>query len=75
MVSKQIGPLDEESVKNLTQIFDFAQLQNSEPFLPHANQLRELRYEIDVLRLKFPPKSQYHKNSSGSANGNSNKPR
>lgn len=74
MVSKQIGPQDEESVKHLTTIFDIARLNNTEPFLLHANELRELRYEIDVLKLKFPP-SQYHKNISGSANGNSNKPR
>lgn len=77
MVSKQnqIGQQDEESVKQLLSVFDIAQLANVEPFLQHANQLKDLRYNIDVIGMKFPQKSQYHKNGSGSSNGSSSKTR
>lgn len=74
MSSKQIGPQDEESVNQLIQIFDIAQLRNVEPFLSHSNQLKDLRFDIDVIKGKFP-KNHYHKIGNGSANGNSNKPR
>lgn len=73
MTNKQIGPQDEDPVNQLIQIFDIAQLRNMEPFLSHANQLKDLRYDIDVIKMNFPPKSHYHKNSGGSANSNSNK--
>lgn len=73
---KQIGPPQGEELFNqLTQIFDIAQLRNMEPFLSRANLLKDLRYDIDVIKRNFPPKSHYHKNGNGSANGNSNKSR
>lgn len=75
MKSKQIGPQDEEPVNLLIQIFDIAQLRNMEPFLSHANQLKDLRYDIDVIKMKFPPKNHYHKSGSGTTNGTANKPR
>lgn len=75
MANKQIGPQDEEPVKQLICIFDIAQLQNTEPFQAHINQLKELRYDIEVIKLKFPQKSQYHKNGNGPGNGNSSKTR
>lgn len=75
MNTKQIGPQDEELVNQLIQIFDTAQLGNMEPFLSHANQLKDLRYDIDLIKMKFPPKNHYHKNGNGPANGNANKAR
>lgn len=74
MVSKQIGPQDEDLVNQLLNIFAIAQ-DNKEPFQPHVNQLKDLKYDIDVIKMKFPQKNQYHKNGGGSANGNSNKSR
>lgn len=75
MNRRQIGPQDEELVNQLIQIFDTAQLGNMEPFLSHANKLKDLRYDIDLIKMKFPPKIHYHKNGSGSIVGNSNKAR
>lgn len=75
MISKQIVPQDEEPVNQLLRIFDIAQLENNEPFVAHTYQLKELRYLIDTIKIKFPQKNHYHKNGNGSANGNVNKPR
>lgn len=75
MNSKQIGPQDEEAVNQMIQIFDIAQLRNTEPFLSHANQLKDLRFDIDLIKMKFPPKNHYHKSGNGSTNGSSNKSR
>lgn len=73
MIGKQIGPQDEQSVNQLIGIFDIAQLKNMEPFLSHANQLKDLRYDIDLIKMNFPQKNHYNKNGNGSTNGNSNK--
>lgn len=79
MKSKQmkqlVPPQSEESVNKLIQIFDTAQLGNMEPFQSRANLLKDLRYDIDVIKRNFPPKSHYHKNGSASANGCANKSR
>lgn len=75
MIGKQIVPQDEEPVNQLVRVFDIAQLENSEPFLAHTYQLKELRYRIETIRMEFPPKNHYHKNGNGSGNGNSNKQR
>lgn len=74
MTSKPNGPQDEESVNLLIQIIDIAQLKNMEPFLANANQLKDMRYEIELIKMKFPPKNHYHKNGNGPTN-NSNKSR
>lgn len=75
MNSKQIEPEDEDSVNLLIEIFDIAQLRNMEPLLSHAHQLKDLRYDIDLIKMKFPPKNHYHKSGIGPANGNSSKSR
>lgn len=75
MTSKPIRSQDEDSVNQLIEIFNIAQEGNKEPFLSHTNELKSLRYEIDVLKMNFPPKNHYHKNGNGSANGNVNKAR
>lgn len=72
---KQNGPPQgEESFNQLDHIFGTALLR-TEPFQSRANLLKDLRYDIDVIKRNFPPKSHYHKNGNGSANGNANKSR
>lgn len=73
--SKSIGPLDEEIIDQLIEIFNVVQLGNTEPFQSHANQLKELRFEVDAIKRQFPPHNHYSRNGNGLTNGNSNKTR
>lgn len=73
--SQMIGPLDEEMIDQLIEIFNVIQLGNADPFQSHANQLKELRFEVDGIKRQFPPHNHYSRNGSGLTNGNSNKPR
>lgn len=73
--SQMIGPLDEELIDQLIEIFDVIQLGNTEPFHTHANQLKEMRFEVDAIKRQFPPRNHYPRNGNGLTNGNSNKPR
>lgn len=73
--SKSIGPLDEEMIDQLIEIFNVIQLGNTEPFQSQANQLKELRFEVDAIKRQFPPHNHYSRNGNGLTNGNSNKTR
>lgn len=75
MNNKQIVPQDEDLVNQLLRIFDIAQLENNEAFVAHTYQLKELRFRMGALKMKFPQKNHYHKNGGASNNGNSNKAR
>lgn len=73
--SQLIGPLDEEMIDQLIEIFNVVQLGNTEPFQSHANQLKELRFEVDAIKRQFPPHNHYPRNGNGLINGNANKTR
>lgn len=73
MNSKPIEPQDEEPLEQLLQILNTT---NTEPFLPHAMQLKDWQFKIGCTKMKnFAPKNHYHKNGNGLVNGNSNKSR
>lgn len=74
MRNKMIGPLDEELIDKLIEIFNIIQLGNTEPFQTHANQLKEMRFEVDAIKRQFPQRN-YARNGNGLTNGNTNKTR
>lgn len=73
--SKSIGPHEEEMVDQLIDIFNVVQLNNTEPFQSHANQLKGLRFEVDTIKRQFPPHNHYSRNGIGLTNGSTNKTR
>lgn len=73
--SQMIGPLDEEMIDKLIEIFNVVQLGNTEPFQSHANQLKELRFGVDTIKRQFPQHNHYARNGNGHINGNANKAR
>lgn len=73
LTTKQIVPQDEDSVNSLLWILEKA--VHNEAFVTHANQLKENRFKISKLKMKFPPKGHYNKNGNSASNGNSNKMR
>lgn len=74
--SQLMGLADAETTVDLIiEIFNVVQLGNTEPFQSHANQLKELRFEVDTIKRQFPSHNHYLRNVNGLTNGNSNKPR
>lgn len=75
LLNKKLTAQDEEVIGLLVHVFDIAQLENSEPFAAFMYELRDLRYNIEALRLKFPSSGHFHKNGNGAVSANLNKTR
>lgn len=73
--TKPIGPQDQEMMDQLIEIFDVVQLGNTEPFQSHANQLKDLRFDVETMKRQFLPHNHYSRNGNGLINSNSNKAR
>lgn len=75
MLNKKLATQDEETINQLVHVFDIAQLENNEPFAAFVYELRDLRYNIEALKLKFPSTGHFHKNASTATGANLNKNR
>lgn len=73
LTTKQINSHDEEAVSSLLWILEKA--VHNEAFVTHMSQLKEYRFRVSKLKIKFPPKSHYNKNCGTGTNVNSNKSR
>lgn len=73
ITAKQITPHDEEVVNSLVWILE--KCVHNEAFVTHTNQLKDYRFRVSKLRMKFPPKNHYSKNGSTNNGTNVNKTR
>lgn len=71
LINKQITAQDEEIVNSMQWILEKA--VHNEAFVTHINQIKDYRFRISKLRMKFPPKNHYNKNCNSNSSTNGSK--